>query len=249
MSSRWPTILMYHAVCSAPDDPNKIITSPESFEAQMRYLKRRNLRGVSMRELRRAVSGGNAKGLIGLTFDDGYENNLHYALPILERFGFSATVFVVGGMLGKENNWQHRYDPRPPMKLLGVEGVREISARGMEVGAHGMTHSSLSGMEAELLEEEVSGSRQVLSEVLGEAVEGFAYPYGAIDSAAVQAVRRAHYSYACAVLTRVERNSYDLPRQAVTTDDYPLKFAVKLKIYPQYVAMKKFIKPKDFIWP
>jgi hypothetical protein len=78
-------------------------------------------------------------------------------------------------------------------------------------------------------------------------VEGFAYPYGAIDSAAVQAVRRAHYTYACAVLTRVERNDYDLPRQAVT-EDTPLKLAVKLKIYQQYVAIKRYIKPEDFAW-
>jgi peptidoglycan/xylan/chitin deacetylase (PgdA/CDA1 family) len=199
-----------------------------------------------MRELHRAVKVGNARGLVGLTFDDGYDNFLQYALPILERFGFSATVFVVAGMLGKENNWQHRYEPRPRMKLLGVDGVREISARGTEVGAHGMSHVALSGLEAELLEEEVRGSRQVLSEVLGEVVEGFCYPYGAIDSAAVQAVRRAHYSYACAVLTRVERNSYDLPRQDVGDDDSPLKFAVKLKIYPQYVAVKKYLRPGDF---
>ena len=236
---------MYHATCPASDDPNGIITSPESFEAQMRYLKWRNLRGVSIRELRRAVAAGNAKGLVGLTFDDGYENNLQYALPILERFGFYATFFVVGGMLGKENDWKHRVEPRPRMKLLGVEGVRELSARGMEIGAHGMTHTTLTGMEAELLEEEVSGSRQVLSEVLGESVEGFAYPYGAVDSVAVQAVRRAHYSYACAVLMRAERNDYDLPRQLVT-EDKPLKFAVKLRIFPQYVAVKKYIRPQNF---
>jgi peptidoglycan/xylan/chitin deacetylase (PgdA/CDA1 family) len=239
---------MYHAVCRAPDDPNKIITSPESFEAQMRYLKLRSLRGVSMHELRRAVSAGNAKGLVGLTFDDGYENNLRYALPILERFGFSATVFVVGGMLGKEDDWYHRFEPRPRMKLLGVDGVREVSARGMEVGAHSMTHSALSGMEAESLEEEVSGSRQVLSEVLGEEVEGFAYPYGAIDGAAVRAVRTAGYGYACSVITRVERDGYDLPRQAVL-EDSPLKFAAKLKIFPQYVAVKKRLRPRDFAWP
>jgi len=105
-----------------------------------------------MRELRHAVGAGDAKGLIGLTFDDGYENNLQYALPILERFGFSATVFVIAGRLGQEDNWQHRFEPRPWMKLLGVEGVRELSARGMEVGAHGMMHRTLSRMEAELLE-------------------------------------------------------------------------------------------------
>jgi peptidoglycan/xylan/chitin deacetylase (PgdA/CDA1 family) len=248
MSTRWPRILMYHAVCTPPDNPNRIFTSPELFEAQMRYLKRRNLRGVSIRELRRAEGIGNTNGLVGLTFDDGYEDFLQSAVPVLERFGFSATVFVVAGMLGGENNWEFRGDPRPQMKLLGVEGLREVAARGMEVGSHSMTHPKLPALEPERLEEEVSGSRRLLGEVLGEAVDGFSYPYGFIDKASVQAVRKAHYTYACAVVVRVERNAYDLPRVTVTEDNL-LKFAAKLRIYPQYALAKRiysrYIKPTD----
>lgn len=238
MSPRWPQVLMYHAVCPPQNNPNSIFTSPELFQAQMRYLKQRDLRGVSMQELRQAESVGNARRLIGLTFDDGYEDFLQNAVPVLERFGFSATVFVVGGMLGGENNWQFRYNPRPQLNLLSVEGVREVSARGMEVGSHTMTHMPLFGTEQELLEEEVSSSRRVLSEVLGQAVDGFCYPYGAIDSAAVQAVRRAGYAYACATVTRVERNAYDLPRITVAEDNL-LRFAAKLRIYRQYAAVKR----------
>ena len=238
MSPRWPQILMYHAVCPPPNNPNEIFTSPKLFQAQMHYLKRRNLRGVSMRELRRAESTGNAKNLVGLTFDDGYDDFLQNALPVLERFGFSATVFVVGGMLGEKNNWEFRYNPRPQMKLLGVGGIREISARGIEVGSHSMTHAKLSGLGPESLEEEVSGSRQVLSEVLGKAVDGFCYPYGAIDSASVQAVRKARYAYACATFVRVERNAYDLPRVTVAEDNL-LRFAMKLRIYSQYARAKR----------
>jgi peptidoglycan/xylan/chitin deacetylase (PgdA/CDA1 family) len=238
VSPSWPRILMYHAVCPSPDNPNAIFTSPGLFQAQMRYLERRNLRGVSVRELRQASSLGNAKRLVGLTFDDGYENFLQNALPVLERFGFSATVFVVAGMLGEENDWEFRHDPRPRLKLLGAEGVREVAARGMEVGSHSMTHPKLSELEPELLEEEVSDSRQVLSEVLGEVVNGFSYPYGYINDASIQAVCRAQYAYACAVIVRVAQNTYDLPRITVTEDNL-LKFAAKLKIYPQYAIVKR----------
>ncbi len=245
-------ILMYHAVCPPPDNPNRIFTSPELFEAQMSHLKRRNLRGVSMRELRREEEIGNARGLVGLTFDDGYENFLHNALPVLEKFNFSATLFVVAGMLGEENDWSFRYSPRPAMKLLGIEGLREVSARGVEVGSHSMTHASLFGLEPEVLQEEVRGSRQILSDVLGEAVDGFCYPYGALDSAAVQAVRSAHYAYACAVIIRAERNVYDLPRVTVAQDNL-LKFEAKLRIYSQYAVAKKlysrYIRPTDLSEP
>lgn len=248
MSTHRPKILMYHSICSPQDNPNRIFTSPELFEAHMRYLKRRNLRGVSMRELLRAESMGNAKGLVGLTFDDGYEDFLQNAVPVLERFGFSATVFVVVGMLGEENSWEFRGDPRPRMNLLGVDGIREVAARGMEVGSHSMTHPKLLGLESGLLNEEVSGSRRVLSEVLGEPVDGFCYPYGFLDRASVQAVRIARYAYACAVVVRVERNAYDLPRVTVTEDNV-YKFVAKLKIYPQYAAAKRmysrYIRPTD----
>ncbi len=248
MSPRRPTILMYHAVCPPPDNPNRIFTSPELFEAQMRYLKRRRLHGVSMREFREAERTGSAKGLVGLTFDDGYEDFLQYAVPVLEKFGFSATVFIVAGLLGGTNRWEFICDPRPQLKLLGAEGIREVAARGMEVGSHSMTHRKLLGLERELLDEEVSGSRQVLSEVLGEAVDGFSYPYGFLDSASVQAVRRARYAYACAVVVRVERTAYDLPRVTVTEDNL-FKFAAKLRIYPQYAAAKRiysrYIRPTD----
>jgi peptidoglycan/xylan/chitin deacetylase (PgdA/CDA1 family) len=201
-----------------------------------------------MRELLRAERTGNAKGLIGLTFDDGYENFLQNALPVLEKFGFSATVFVVAGMFGGENRWEFRFDPRPQMRLLTREGVREVAARGMEVGSHSMTHPKLTHLDPEMLEEEVSGSRQVLSEVLREAVDGFCYPYGFIDGASVQAVRAARYSYACAVVVRVERSAYDLPRITVAEDNLP-RFAAKLEVYPQFAAAKRiysrYVRPTD----
>jgi peptidoglycan/xylan/chitin deacetylase (PgdA/CDA1 family) len=63
----------------------------------MLYLKRHNLRGVSMRELSLALNTGEATALVGMTFDDGYEDFLDAAVPTLEKLGFSATVFVVAG--------------------------------------------------------------------------------------------------------------------------------------------------------
>jgi peptidoglycan/xylan/chitin deacetylase (PgdA/CDA1 family) len=233
----------------------------------MRYLKLRGLRGVSMRELRQAVSEGSAKGLVGLTFDDGYEDFLKSALPVLEEFGFSATLFVLGSM-PTENNWKHYYEPKAQIKLLGPEGIREVAARGMEVGSHGMSHIRLGGLEPDfagaargkevsshgtnhigigglepaLLEEEVNSSRHVLSEMLGEAVEGFCYPYGSVDAAAITAVRRAQYAYACSITKRIERNAYDLPRIPIAERDNLPRFAAKIEAFFRYRAAKKLLQ-------
>src|SRR5215211_6942140 len=238
MRTRWPRILMYHSISQLEDDPNLLCTSPAQFESQLLYLKQHNLRGVSVRELCRAISTGEDKGLIGLTFDDAYEDFLHTAVPILESLGYSATVFVVAGM-PEENDWEHAFTPRPRLKLLDAEGVREASERGMEVGSHSMTHARLSGVKPESLEREVGGSRRVLSEVLGRAVEGFCYPYGSLDSAAVQAARRAGYGYACGWNTPVERSAYDLPRIPISERDGLPRFAAKLQVYSQYSAAKR----------
>lgn len=222
---------MYHSI-SRQGAHDALCTSPERFEAQMLHLKRLNLRGVSMRELYRAMANGDARGLVGLTFDDGYEDFLGTALPTLEGLGFSATVFVVAGMLGEENTWEHRGGPTPRLRLLDAGGVREVAERGMEVGSHSVTHPRLSGLDPETLLHEVGDSCRMLSEILDAPVEGFCYPYGNLDAPAVQAARRAGYVYAVATKTQVEGDLYDWPRTYVGEKDSPLRLGVKLKVSP-----------------
>src|SRR5215211_5099854 len=114
---RVPQVLMYHSISRAEVDYDPLCTSPERFEAQMLHLKRHNLRGISMRELCRAMTTGNTRGLVGLTFDDGYEDFLSTALPTLETLGFSATVFVVAGKAGAEHTREHGGGPRLRSRL------------------------------------------------------------------------------------------------------------------------------------
>lgn len=182
-----------------------------------------------MSELHLATRTASARGLIGLTFDDGYEDFLDTALPVLKRFGFSATVFAVAGRLGEENSWEHRGEPTPRLRLLDAEGIREVSRQGMEVGSHTMSHPRLSGLDAGTLDTELNESRRVLGVILGTPVEGFCYPYGNLDGAAVQAVRRAGYAYGCATKKQVENDVYDWPRIFAGQRDFSLKLWLKLK--------------------
>ena len=210
----------------------------------MLYLKRRNLSGVSMRTLYLAMSAGDAGGLVGITFDDGYEDFLSAALPTLERLGFSATVFVVAGMLGKENTWEHRGGPRLPLRLLDANGVREISERGIEVGSHTVTHPRLPGLDPETLVHEISDSRQRLGEIVGAPVEGFCYPYGNLDDPAIRAARRAGYLYAVGTKKSIEYGLYDWPRTYVGDKDSPLRLGVKLRASPVLTRLRKYAAEK-----
>ena len=237
-------VLMYHSISPPEGDHDALCTSPKRFEAQMLYLKRRNLRGVSMRKLYLAMSAGDAGGLVGITFDDGYEDFLSAALPTLERLGFSATVFVVAGMLGKENTWEHRGGPRLPLRLLDANGVREISERGIEVGSHTVTHPRLPGLDPETLVHEISDSRQRLGEIVGAPVEGFCYPYGNLDDPAIRAARRAGYLYAVGTKRSIEYGLYDWPRTYVGDKDSPLRLGVKLRASPFLTRLRKYAAEK-----
>jgi peptidoglycan/xylan/chitin deacetylase (PgdA/CDA1 family) len=244
MNRRWPPILMYHSIATPSDpEPNQTSTSPEQFEAHMRSLARQNLRGVRMRDLHKAVSVGDAQGLVGLTFDDAHNDFLYTAVPVLKKFDFSATVFVVAGMLGESNTWKHMYNPEPRKRLLTAEELREVLSQGMEVGAHSVTHVELIDLSQERLYQEVNESRRLLVEALGTAVEGFCYPYGRSDQAAVRAVRDAGYDYACGVHKLTDEDVHNLPRIPVSYDDGALRFAAKLRLYSRYEMFRAVVHP------
>ena len=80
-----PMIFMYHGVADVDEDPNQLCVSPARFAEQMAWLARRGLRGVGIAELVDAMRAGRQRGLVGLTFDDGYTNVLETALPVLRR--------------------------------------------------------------------------------------------------------------------------------------------------------------------
>lgn len=101
-------ILMYHQIDVPPPSGTPLrglVVSPGSFDRQMLLLKLLGYRGLSMRDLEPYLKGEKKGKVVGITFDDGYQNNLHNALPILKKFGFTATCYAVSGMIGGTNSW------------------------------------------------------------------------------------------------------------------------------------------------
>jgi len=203
-----PLILMYHSVGVRPHDPNSLAVTPERFEEQMATLRRRGLRGVSVGELLAARAAGSARGLIGLTFDDGYTDAVENALPILRKFGFSATSFVLAGRIGGANEW----DEGTPWPLLDEAGIRRWADAGFEVGSHGTMHVALAGADPDVLRSEIADSRKRLSDLVGKPVAGYCYAYGSMDPAARAAVADAGYDYGCAIISRSSFGPQALPR-------------------------------------
>ena len=126
---RQPIVLMYHSVAPQESDPYRVTVSPHRFGQQMHWLARRGLRGVSMAELLEARRRHCDAGLVGLTFDDGYDDFLRHALPVLQRHGFSATAFVIAGRLGGFNDWDVL---GPRKRLMTASQVRRVAEAGTE---------------------------------------------------------------------------------------------------------------------
>ena len=175
-----PAILMYHSIAPYADDPYDITVRPQRFDQQMRWLRRAGRRGTSVGQLLQAHRRGAARGLVGLSFDDGYADFIDYALPVLQRYGFGATMYVPAGLLGGDNAW----DPEGPRKPLLTGGqLRQVAAGGIEIGSHGFRHRSLPASSDAELAQEVAASRDILREVSGQPVDGFCYPYGHLEPA------------------------------------------------------------------
>jgi peptidoglycan/xylan/chitin deacetylase (PgdA/CDA1 family) len=220
-----PLILMYHSVCDHSTDPYRVTVSPHRFAEHMRWLRLSGMQAVSVRELLDAperTAGG--RRLVGLTFDDGYADFSTVALPILRRFGFTATVFVVADRLGGHNDW----DPAGPTKaLMTADQVRAAAGMGIEIGSHGMSHTSLAAADPVLLKSEVESSRDVLESLLGTSVGGFCYPYGELSDATVSAVRDAGYDYGVATWHRARKDRHALPRTYVGERDRSARLRAK----------------------
>jgi peptidoglycan/xylan/chitin deacetylase (PgdA/CDA1 family) len=220
---------MYHSVTDDAKDPYRITVPPDRLHRQLYWLAHRGLRGVGVAELLRERTAGRGAGLVGLTFDDGYVDFVDNALPLLRRYGFTATVFVLPGRLGGSNAW----DPFGPCKpLLTADGIRAVADAGMEIGSHGLLHRSLPDADDAAVTDETARSRELLRELTGRPAEGFCYPFGTVDGRAVEAVRAAGYDYACAVAPGPYTGRYALPRIHIGAGDTARRLALKRMLHP-----------------
>ena len=171
---------------------------------------------VTITELATRVRNGRSlRGLVAITFDDGFVSVVTHALPLLTERDLVGTVFCVAGHLGGTNDWPTQPAGAQRSPLAGAAELRELAGAGFEVGAHGMEHAPLVASTERELERELVESRRVLEDEVGASVTSVAYPYGAPPRPSARALVEATYAAGCTTrITRVAPGTdpYSLPR-------------------------------------
>jgi peptidoglycan/xylan/chitin deacetylase (PgdA/CDA1 family) len=227
-------ILMYHQVAARPHPAyRKYTVTPHAFAMQMAWLARSGYRAISLDDLTRHRDGGHdlPPRPVLITFDDGMQDCVEHAVPILARHGFTATFYLVAGMMGATSRWLPA-ERGVEFPLMSWSAARELESAGFRCGSHTMTHPRLATLAPEACLAELVGAKQLIEDGLGTEIRHLAYPFGSYDASVRELAAQAGYSTACTVRIGLSGPSDDLlalQRVPVTGDDSLLDFACRLR--------------------
>jgi peptidoglycan/xylan/chitin deacetylase (PgdA/CDA1 family) len=190
-------ILMYHAIepPSPEYDMQELYVAPGKLRDQLRELKEAGIPLVRSSELDH-TSGGRK---VWITLDDGFRNVFQNALPIFHEFGVPAISFIVAGRIGGWNDWD--YDKKLQRQpLMSRSEILEWVHAGLEIGAHTLTHRSLTKLSLAEARREIFDCKKILEDLVGQPVRHFCYPFGDMNNPIRDLVIEAGYDTATSCL-------------------------------------------------
>lgn len=230
-------ILMYHKVNPDPGTGGLgLRVPPDKFEWQMKYLRKNGYETVSLEDVMDHFEKG--KHLpdkpIVITFDDGYKDNYRFAYPIMKKYGYTGTIFVVSKAIGNTNFFDVEKKLQPENKIMDWHEIRELAEAGFTIGAHTVDHPHLAEVPPEVARHQIEESKRALEHGLKKPVEFFAYPYGSYNDTVADLVKQAGYRAAVTTelgLAKADSNPFKLRRIRVTGHYSNEKFIEELHKY------------------
>ncbi len=236
---RYPRILMYHMIRDAIPGKkfNSLRVSPKVFETQIKYLYDNGWHSYTMEEAINHKKNLPLKSVV-ITFDDGYQDNLTNALPILKKYGFKATIYLVNDRHDRDwSGYRKAKNEGAGLKdepKLSDDEVKELLNSGLiEIGAHTLTHANLKKLDESESQREICTSKEQIEAQFQTTCRSFAYPFGLYGSKEVKIV--ADCGYSNAVITEVgiadllNCDSFKIPRVTVSGKDNFFAFWLKLR--------------------
>jgi len=167
-------ILFYHRVS---DDADPLAVTPRRFREHMELLAAEDYEVLGLSEAFDLLEAGRLTArTIALNFDDGFRDVADNAVPVLERLGFRATVFVPTGVVAGTAAFPW-YSQQPP--LLGWDEIVQLDRAGsLSFEAHSVTHPNLLLLSDDVSRQEIEQSKIELEARLGRQVDAFCYPAG-----------------------------------------------------------------------
>ena len=229
------SILMYHSIADEDEAGvhpyYRTATGPAVFASQMESLHQASFSVIGLGEAIRRCSEPHTGKSVVITFDDGFRNFYTNAFPVLDRYGFTATMFLPTAHIGESTlTFKGK-------ECLSWSEVRALQKHGISFGSHTVTHPQLHDCDAHAIREEVVGSKQTIEQKLGCAVQSFSYPYAfpETDTSFKRRLRDelGQAGYENGVCTTVgrpgpESDPFFLKRLPVNSDDDPQLFLAKL---------------------
>lgn len=186
-------ILTFHALDDA--DHSVIAFAPDALARAFEALHRLGARTMSVEAVGAGLRAGSLPPrAVALTFDDGYRSVYEVAFPLLQRYDFTATVFLTVGRGG--TGPQDAFPSMHGRSMLRWGEVQTMHRAGVTFGAHTVSHPDLTRLALPQAREEIRESRARLEEALGSPVTSFAYPYGAV-SKPIRRIVAEHFACAC----------------------------------------------------
>ncbi len=219
-------ILMYHYISVPPPGSDRyrlaLSVTPANLDAQMAFLKQAGYHAITLYDLHAYLAQGKSlpdKPVI-LTFDDGYVDAFTQAMPILRKYGFVGTFFVLTGPADEGGAGEH----------LTWEQIAAMSATGMDMELHSREHYDLRNRPNDFLVHQIAGAKDSLEAHINRPVRWFAYPSGRYDAAVVRVLKSDGFWGAVTTKpgrTHVASGSFDLQRVRID-GSYTLNTFVKL---------------------
>ena len=225
-------ILMYHSIESMPKTTvmRSLHVPPRRFDFQMRMLKMLGYQALSLKKLKPYLDGKKQGKVVGITFDDGYQNNLMNAAPILLKYNFSATCYIVSENLGLSNTWDQEkgITQRP---LMTVDEIKSWLSFGMDIGGHTQTHADLTKVSIKAAKREINTSKDDLENTFNTQVTDFCYPFGRFNNLISDLVKESGYLSATSMergIVKSMTNRFMLPRMPINHRTLPHLFLAKI---------------------